>query len=119
MADAKTLKTIAGLGQIMATTKECAAVLGVSEPTFIKFMRRPAVREVFEQGQGKRLTSLRRAQFRAADKGNATMLIWLGKQHLGQNDGSKWPRPGSDDIDAPADTVTIVVRGGLPTVRPS
>jgi len=30
--------------------------------------------------------SLRRAQMAAAEKGNPTMLIWLGKQYLGQRD---------------------------------
>lgn len=31
-------------------------------------------------------TSLRRAQFELAMKGNPTMLIWLGKQYLAQNE---------------------------------
>ena len=31
-------------------------------------------------------TSLRRAQFELAMKGNPTMLIWLGKQYLGQKE---------------------------------
>ena len=30
--------------------------------------------------------SLRRWQFRLAEKGNATMLIWLGRQYLGQTE---------------------------------
>jgi len=30
--------------------------------------------------------SLRRSQFKAANGGNVTMLIWLGKQYLGQKD---------------------------------
>ena len=30
--------------------------------------------------------SLRRSQFKLATAGNPTMLIWLGKQHLGQTD---------------------------------
>jgi len=30
--------------------------------------------------------SLRRAQFKAAHAGNPAMLIWLGKQNLGQRD---------------------------------
>ena len=30
--------------------------------------------------------SLRRLQFKSAEKGNVTMLIWLGKQWLGQKD---------------------------------
>ena len=34
--------------------------------------------------QGK--ISLRRYQFKTAEKGNVSMLIWLGKQYLGQTD---------------------------------
>lgn len=30
--------------------------------------------------------SLRRLQWKAAEGGNTTMLVWLGKQHLGQSD---------------------------------
>lgn len=85
--DARTLKQIRGLGQIQATTKECAAVLGVSEPTFIKFKKdNPEAAEAFECGQAEGRASLRRMQFDAAKKGNATMLIWLGKQLLDQKD---------------------------------
>ena len=36
------------------------------------------------QGEGK--ASLRRAQWKAAQDGNPTMLVWLGKQMLGQRD---------------------------------
>lgn len=32
--------------------------------------------------------SIRRAQMRAAEKGNPTMLVWLGKQYLNQKDGA-------------------------------
>ena len=32
--------------------------------------------------------SLRRSQFKAANEGNTTMLVWLGKQYLGQRDKS-------------------------------
>lgn len=86
-ADETTLNTVRGLGQIQATSKECAAVLGVSEPTWIKFKRdNPQVETALFEGQGKGLASLRRRQFRAAEDGNATMLVWLGKQYLGQAD---------------------------------
>ncbi len=33
--------------------------------------------------------SLRRKQWRAAEEGNTTMLVWLGKQYLGQKDKSE------------------------------
>lgn len=41
--------------------------------------------EVFKEKRGKGKISLRRAQFRLAQK-NANMAIWLGKQYLGQKD---------------------------------
>ncbi len=85
-ADAATLKTVVGLGIIQATTKECAAFFRVSEPTFLKFLRdNPEAREELEQGKGEGKISLRRKQFRLADK-NAAMAIFLGKQYLDQKD---------------------------------
>ena len=85
--DDHTLKTIRGLGQIQATTKECAAVLGVSEQTYIAFKKRhaPLIDDTYAKGSGQGLASLRRKQFAMAAK-NATMAIWLGKQYLGQRD---------------------------------
>lgn len=41
--------------------------------------------EVFRQKRGKGKISLRRSQFRLAEK-NANMAIWLGKQYLNQKD---------------------------------
>lgn len=41
--------------------------------------------EVFAVKRQKGRTSLRRSQFRLAEK-NAAMAIWLGKQYLGQRD---------------------------------
>ena len=86
MADAKTLKTIHGLGKIQATTRECAAVLGVSHQTFIAFSNKhPQVAEALEQGRETGKSSLRRTQFRLAEK-NASMAIFLGKNYLDQAD---------------------------------
>lgn len=39
-----------------------------------------------KRGEELRNGSLRRKQYQLAMKGNATMLIWLGKQLLGQSD---------------------------------
>ena len=41
--------------------------------------------EVFKEKRGLGKISLRRNQWRLAEK-NATMAIWLGKQYLGQKD---------------------------------
>lgn len=85
-ADEETLKLVHGLGQIQATTKECAAFLEVSEPTFLKFRdENPSVRRAIEEGVGTGLVSLRRTQFRLAQT-NAAMAIFLGKNYLGQKD---------------------------------
>jgi len=82
----ETLKSLKGLGQIQCTTKEGAAFFSVSEPTFLKFLTdNPPAREAFEEGKGKGCISLRRHQWRMAEN-NATMAIWLGKNHLGQSD---------------------------------
>ncbi|MEI6439053.1 MAG: hypothetical protein WCO83_02500 [Alphaproteobacteria bacterium] len=85
-ADDRTLGVLRGAGQIMATTKDCAALLSVSEPTFFKFLAdNPEAREAFEQGKGHGRIGLRRTQFRLAEK-SAAMAQWLGKQYLDQRD---------------------------------
>ena len=84
--DEATLKAVRGLGNIQATTKECAAFFGVTEPTFLKFKAdNPQVAEALDEGRGHGLLSLRRKQFALADK-NAAMAIFLGKNYLGQTD---------------------------------
>mgnify|MGYP000701764812 CR=1 FL=1 len=60
---------------------EIADVLGISERTI---QRR--CRVALDRGRAKLKVSLRRWQIRAAKRGNVTMLIWLGKQYLGQRD---------------------------------
>ena len=74
-------KTVQKLAEIMCTMTEIAAVVGCSVDTL---ERRFA--ETIKLGQEKGKTSLRRWQYLAAEKGNTAMLIWLGKQHLGQKD---------------------------------
>jgi hypothetical protein len=93
-ADAPTLKQLKGLGVIQATTRECAAFLEVSEPTFLKFLTdNPDARDAYEAGKGQGLISLRRKQFQLADK-NAAMAIFLGKNYLGQTDRQEFEHTG-------------------------
>jgi hypothetical protein len=88
--DEKTLETIDGLGKIQSTNEEAAAVLGVSRVTFEKFLGdNKTAADAFQNAKGSGKTSLRRAQFKAALGGNATMLVWLGKQMLDQKDKSE------------------------------
>tara|TARA_Y100000310_G_C20246681_1_gene607141 strand:+ start:212 stop:589 length:378 start_codon:yes stop_codon:yes gene_type:complete len=58
------------------------------------------------EGQGK--ASLRRLQWAGANKGNTTMLIWLGKQYLGQRDKNEQRNDNTlvikhEYVDAPAE----------------
>jgi len=41
---------------------------------------------ILAKGRAGRKAKLRELQWRAAESGNVTMLIWLGKQDLGQTD---------------------------------
>src|SRR6185436_19960762 len=67
-AERKTLDQLRGLGLIQCTTKEAAAALLVSEPTFIKFLKDfPEAREAFDTGKGQGCVSLRRKQFALAE----------------------------------------------------
>lgn len=42
--------------------------------------------ELYKKNQDEGKASLRRMQWKAAEGGNPTMLVWLGKQVLGQRD---------------------------------
>ena len=58
--------------------------------------------DLIAKGRSETKQSLRRAQIALALKGNATMLIWLGKNMLGQSDNPidsevNAPLPWSDD----------------------
>ena len=49
--------------------------------------------------------SLRRSQFKAATKGNPALLIWLGKQYLGQKD----QQGDGDEVSKPT-PVSVVIQ---------
>ena len=78
------------LGELQCTYTEVAAFFDCSIETV---KRRLADDEQFcaayKNGIENGKMSLRRHQWRAAQKGNTTMLIWLGKQYLGQRDTPK------------------------------
>lgn len=76
---------------IQCTAEECAAVLGVSADTIDRRLKEEGFggfADFYKRNSDEGKTSLRRAQWKAAQEGNPTMLIWLGKQMLGQRDKS-------------------------------
>ena len=74
------------LAGYLCTDEEIAATLNTSVDTLLNQNNKFTFTECKEKGQCKGKVSLRRMQFRLAEK-NATMAIFLGKNLLGQTDG--------------------------------
>lgn len=103
--DEATLKQLRGLGQLQCTVRECAAFLQVSPVTFEAFLKLDGVRDAFEEGQANGRVSLRRTQFRLAEK-NANMAIFLGKQYLDQRDHKTHEHSGPNGTPIPYTDMT-------------
>lgn len=75
---------------IHCTQKEIAGVMGVDEDTLNRLLKvrygTKSFSEWYEKYSSQGKMSLRRAQYKAAEAGNVSMLIWLGKQYLGQRE---------------------------------
>lgn len=69
------------LAKLGATNVDIGYVLGCDEA---QIRRRFA--ESVAKGRAERRNELRTWQWKAAEEGNISMLIWLGKQYLGQAD---------------------------------
>jgi len=74
-------KQIANYAKLGCSNREIAAMLGVNEGTI-----RKRYSALLDKSRAERITVIRGWQYEAAKKGNVTMLIWLGKQDLGQSD---------------------------------
>lgn len=70
------------LAGIQCTQQEIASFLGCSVDTL---QRDETFCGIYKKGMDNGKMSLRRTQFRLAEK-NPTMALWLGKQYLGQKD---------------------------------
>ena len=80
---------------LQCTKEEICGFFDVSDKTLENWCKRTYAEgfsEVFKKKRGKGKISLRRAQFRLAEK-SASMAIWLGKQWLGQKDTVEIERP--------------------------
>jgi hypothetical protein len=82
-------KTIEGLARIQCTQVEICDIFDVTDKTLnIALQKHSGVSfsELIKKNMSHGKASLRRNQWKAADKGVPSILIWLGKQHLGQKD---------------------------------
>ena len=87
------LKRLEKLGTLCVTVGEAADVLGVSRSTLTRRLREPVYRCAWNRGRVAVKIALRRKQIDLAMAGNVTMLIWLGKQLLGQKNDPEPPAP--------------------------
>ena len=87
------------LAMIQCTQDEMSAVLGCSVDTLHRNYA-DVIKKGWEEGK----MSLRRLQYKSAEAGDRTLLIWLGKQYLGQRDKTEL----SGDQDKP---ISIIFKG--------
>ena len=81
------LPLVRKLASIQCTDEEIAAGLGCSQDTLARGRKRDQELDAaIIDGRANGRMSLRRAQYQKALDGNPTMLIWLGKQILGQRE---------------------------------
>jgi hypothetical protein len=83
------------LGNIGATQPDIARFFNVSLATIERRLEKQEYRLALDRGYGNLDLSLRRQQVMKAEQGNVTMLIWLGKNRLGQRDNLDTKLTGS------------------------
>lgn len=101
-------KDFESLCALQCTKEEICGFFDVSDKTLENWCKRTyseGFSEVFKKKRGKGKISLRRAQFRLAEK-SASMAIWLGKQWLGQKDTVEIERP--DEVVISNDLVEVI-----------
>jgi hypothetical protein len=74
------------LCSLQCADEELASFFNVSVRTIENRRKQPKFAEAMTRGKSKGKISVRRAQMKLLESGNATMGIWLGKQLLGQRD---------------------------------
>ena len=77
------LEALEKLAAMLCTHEEAAGYFDIARETFTRKLRQKRYRDAWERGQQKGRISIRRKQFQ---KNTDAMLIWLGKQYLGQRD---------------------------------
>lgn len=84
--DEKQFEKLCGL---QCTKLEICGWFDITDKTLESWCKRTygkGFSETFEEKRAAGKISLRRAQYELALKGNATMLIWLGRNYLGQSE---------------------------------
>jgi hypothetical protein len=74
------------LSVLQCSDEEIAAWFNVSLRTIQNRRKQPQFARVMNRGKAKGCISVRRAQMRLLEAGNATIAVWLGKNLLSQRD---------------------------------
>ena len=88
ISDADFAKMI-GMVEVCCTQDEICSIFNIAESTLdlkLKDRGYDNFRDFYKKHSANGKQSLRRLQWAAAQEGNTTMLVWLGKQWLGQTD---------------------------------
>ena len=108
MDDPEVKKQVQLFGRLCATHEEMKDWFGVCLSTIEKLMRDHENEEdnsnflrVYKKASSETKASLRRRQMKLAEDGNATMLIWLGKQLLKQKDQIETEHTGAISFFSP------------------
>ena len=80
------LDELSKLCALQCTHEEIAAWFHCSVRSVENYAKKPEYAQVMARGRAKGRISVRRAQMKLLEAGNATMGVWLGKQLLGQRD---------------------------------
>lgn len=94
--------------RIQCTQEEICGIYGVDHKTLNKAIRAhggEGFSQLYKKHSDEGKASLRREQWKAAQKGNPTMLVWLGKQMLGQKDKIENDHTSSDGTMTPKEII--------------
>lgn len=100
----KEFEQLVNMIRIQCTRDEICDILCMSDTTLNRRIKEQGIPGVdnfealYKKHQGEGKASLRRAQWKAAQDGNPTMLVWLGKQMLGQKDKQELSGPDGGAI---------------------
>ncbi len=95
------------LASIGCTQSELGRVFGLSQSQISRRLAKEPYRSAWEGGRAEGDMSLRRKQHELAMSGDRVMLIWLGKNRLGQAD-----KVESSVEEKPTTQVTYIARWG-------
>lgn len=111
----KEFRQLVEMIRIQCTRNEICGILNMSEDTLnrrIKERGEENFAALYKKHSGEGKASLRRLQWQAAEAGNPTMLVWLGKNMLDQRDKVEQDHLSSDGSMTPPKTV--ILRGVKP-----